>query len=140
GKGFCGYRPGLRQEEYSSRDYRRQCGLSASCRSLISPPNIDLSSSRLAAKFRLPAAVARLSLPRFVTARLHLWCRRVNKAICRASESHAAKILRPFFSHSRYGCVRSATVAHAHKAKTAAGATHHSQLSARRRSLHRAYL
>ena len=40
---------------------------------------------------------------------MRCWCRRVNKAICRASESHAAKIPRTFFPRSGNGCIGPAT-------------------------------
>src|SRR5205807_3518302 len=96
-------------------------------------------SSRLVAKFGFPAAVARLSLFQFSVTQLRRQCRRVNKAICRASESHAAKIPRPFFSRSGHGCICPATLARARKAKTAAGrgTKNNGQLGARRWPLHR---
>src|SRR5207248_4214808 len=90
--------------------YRRQCGLSASRRSSMSPNIPPSQSSRLVAKFGPAAAVARLSLLQFSGTRLRRRCCRVNKAICRASESHAAKIPRPFFSLSGHGCFCPATL------------------------------
>src|SRR5205814_5688349 len=103
-------------------------------------PNIDPpQSSRLVAKFGLAAAVAGLSLLRFSLARLRRRCCRVNKAICRASESHAAKIPRPFFSRSGHGCICPATRARTRKAKAAAGpgTKSNGQLGARRWPRHR---
>src|SRR6059058_2989357 len=98
-------------------------------------PNIPPSqSSRLVAKFGPAAAVARLCLLQFSGTRLRRRCCRVNKAICRASESHAAKIPRPFFSRSGHGCICPATRARTRKAKAAAGpgTKSNSQLGARR--------
>src|SRR5438309_12004146 len=125
----------------------------ASVRHLSLPTKLDQplkhrcsQNSRLAAKFSLPGAVARLSLLRFSTTRLRCWCRRVNKAICRASESHAAKIPRTFFPRSGDGCIGPATLAPAlplaGKGKTTAdpGTKNNGQLGARRWPLHRTHL
>src|SRR5438046_9843126 len=76
--------------------------ISASVRPLGLAPKFDepqhpsIPKQQIVAKFGPAAAVARLSLLQFSGTRLRRRCCRVNKAICRASESHAAKLPRPF--------------------------------------------